>query len=272
MEKEMPELLKIDFECPACKKSEISNKKIPVLRIIQKLDECFKTNDLNSAKKLLEYWREEALSIGDLQGELSLVNEMLGLYRRTGENALAEKAIVRALELLSLLDMENTVSGATILINAATTSKAIGKAEDAISLYEKAEGVYRETLGDDDSRMAALYNNFATTLTDTGDYERAEKLYKRAIEITSVEIERLPDCAVSYVNLAHMYEKAKGREEPMIYECMERAEEILETQELERNALLAFVSEKCAPSFDYFGYFLFAEKLRKQAREIYAGN
>lgn len=271
MEKEIPEVVKIDFECPACKKNELSDKKIPVLRIIQRLDECFKTNDLNYAKKLLEYWKEEALAIKDTEGELSLVNEMLGLYRRMGENLLAEGAIDRALELLSLLDIENTVSGATILINAATTCKAIGKAESALPLYERAEKIYSEKLPENDARRAALYNNFATALTDTQDYEKAERLYKKAIEITSVGAKRLPDCAVSYVNLAHMYEKSKGLEEPLIYECMERAEKILETEEIERNALLAFVAEKCAPSFDYFGYFLFAEKLKKQARDIYEG-
>ena len=44
------------------------------------------------------------------------------------------------------------------------------------------------------------------------------------------------------------------------------------TPGLPRNGYYAFVCEKCAPTFDYFGRFAFAAELRAVSEEIYARN
>ena len=49
------------------------------------------------------------------------------------------------------------------------------------------------------------------------------------------------------------------------------AERILETWG-DRDGYYAFVCEKCAPVFDYYGYFVTARKLAEQSRRIYEGN
>ena len=50
-----------------------------------------------------------------------------------------------------------------------------------------------------------------------------------------------------------------------------KAEEILDAEPIEKNAYYAFVCSKCAPSFDYFGFFVTAQILKERAKRIYEG-
>ena len=262
------EVIKLDFECTSCSKQK--QNKIPVDRIIEKLDVFFATNDLGGAKRLLEYWQGEAVSLGDMSGELSVVNELLGLYRKTQDSKKGLSAVERALELIQKNGAEETLSGATILINAATTSGAFGNFKRATELYDMAESIYKAChLSQDDMRFAALYNNYATTLTELCEFDRAEQMYKKAIELTLRQEATLLDCAVSYVNLAHLYDKRYGSDYEKIEECMQNAGELLYDERVKKDSFCAFVYEKCAPSFDYFGYFFLAEELREKSRSLY---
>ena len=267
---DQPEILGVELDCPACKKAQRASERISVARVIEKLDGCFAKNDLDGARRLVEYWQKEAEALGDLSGELSIVNEMLGLYRKTGEKDKAEAAISRALVLLDETETSNSVSGATVLINAATTSKAFGGAEQALPLYERALTLYKnDGVDENDARYAALYNNYATALSDLKRFEDAEGLYQRALKITSASVATLLDCAVTYVNMAHLYEDWGEETYEKIEGCLVTAERIFNDERIKRDSYYAFVAEKCAPSFDYFGYFAFARELRTVSREIY---
>lgn len=266
-----PEILGVELECPACKKLEKAAARVPVGRVIEKLDSLFAKNDLSGAERLIEYWTTEAITLGDLSGELSLVNEMLGLSRRLGNAEKARAAIDRALVLIDLTGMNTSVSGATILLNAATTEKAFGAPDRAVPLYERTADIYKaERLNEKDPKYAALYNNYATTLTDLGQFEKAEALYQKAIALTR-EAKNLPDCAVTAVNMAHLYEAWESIESQKITDCLAHAEHLLLEECADRTPYFAFVAEKCAPAFDYFGHFFVANQLREIARKIYEG-
>ena len=43
----------------------------------------------------------------------------------------------------------------------------------------------------------------------------------------------------------------------------------INTESLPRDGYYAFVCEKCAPVFGYYGYFLTEQELNRRAREIY---
>jgi hypothetical protein len=135
-EEPIPSILGVDFECSTCKKASQSTAagRVPVSRIIEKLDSYFEKNDLSSALRHLDYWKNEAQALGDVDGELSVVNEQLGLFRKTNHPQRAEAAVARALELLEVTERADSLSGATILLNAATTLKFLEKAEDAVAL------------------------------------------------------------------------------------------------------------------------------------------
>ena len=60
--------------------------------------------------------------------------------------------------------------------------------------------------------------------------------------------------------------------EGAIYALLEQASELLGRPELPRDGYYAFVCEKCAPTFDYYGWFAEAAALKEEAERLYAGN
>ena len=248
---------------------ELSSAKgrIPVKRIIEKADEYYAKNDLTGAKRHLEYWEKEARELNDLNGELSVINELLGLYRKNGDNDNALRVISRALSLINELKLGDTVSAATVYLNAATTYKAVGKATKALPLYEKTLAIYSANLDKTDERFGGLYNNYALALTDAGDFKKAEECYYKAVSVMEKIKSGKPDLAITYVNLAHFY--AETGDTKKITDCLFKAYDLLNDEENVKNGYFAYVLDKCAPSFNYFGYAKIAGDFFKEAKEIY---
>ncbi len=268
------ENLKFNYGCASCgyKKTEPNKPlgSIPVSRIIEKLDEHFSRNDLPEAGRLLDYWRKEAVSLRDTRGELTLVSEQIGYFRKTNEKEKALDAVSRALALIG--QNPEHVSFGTILLNAATTLKAFGKTEEAMPLYDQAYKIYQNHLDEKDVLFAGFYNNFGLALSDLGRYPEAETAYQKALEIVLSQEESQLDGAVTYLNMAHMYPYWDEKTAQDIKSCLQKAQEILENPNQVKNGYYAFVLSKCAPSFREFSKADVAQRMEKLSEEIYAGN
>lgn len=265
-------LSKEDYEEPAClldMHPEI--RRIPVRRVLDRLDHYLGRNDIASAEKHLIDWLREAEEGNDRQGKLTVLNEQIGLYRKINREAECMTAIDAALELTAELGIEETVTGGTTFINAATGYKAFDKAELALPLYQRARSVYENRLSKDDDRLAGLYNNMALTLTELGSFGEAEELFGKALEILAKQERGEAEMAITYLNLADLVCAGQGPEagEKLIYEYLDRAEALLDSDKLPRNGYYAFVCEKCAPAFGYYGYFMTERELKRRAEEIY---
>ncbi len=101
---------------------------IPVGRIIEKLDSYLNRNDYDAAERHLKYWISEAELGHDMRGKLALLNEQIGLYRKTEKEPECLRVISDAISLADAMDMEQSVTYGTTLVNAATGYKAFGKA------------------------------------------------------------------------------------------------------------------------------------------------
>ena len=241
--------------------------RIPVKRVIEKADAYFNKNDLAGAKRHLEYWENEARALNDENGELSVVNELLGLYRKNGDADNALRVISRALALVKVLAIENSTSAATVLLNAATTYKAFGKFNLALPLYEKTLAIYSANLDEYDAKFGGFYNNYALALADAKEYDKAEKCYFNAVQVMERAENAKPDLAITYVNLAHLYERTEQKEK--ITDCLFKAYDLLNDEENVKNGYYAYVLSKCAPSYAYFGYGKIADDMNKESKEIY---
>ena len=115
---------------------------IDVPAVIRELDGLYNAGREKDALALLERWRDAARSRGDWRGELSMLSELLGYHRRDGDREKAMAAVNGALDLIRIHRMGATVSGATVLINAATTLKAFGRAKESLPVFEHAARVY----------------------------------------------------------------------------------------------------------------------------------
>lgn len=266
--------LKFNFGCASCgykhQDPDGPIRTIPVSRVIEKLDELFACNDMSGAGRLLDYWRKEAFSLRDRQGELSVVSEQMGYFRKTGEKEKALESVSRGLALIEQLDIWNTVSSATIFLNAATTLKAFGRAEAALPLYENTLSIYKENLSEDDLLFGGFYNNYALALADLGRYQEAEDCYLSALAVVLPSKKGRLDSAVTYLNMAHLYEIWEDRTDADIAACLENGLEILDDDTIEQNGYYAFVLSKCAPSYRHFGMEEVAQRLSKRSEELYA--
>ena len=96
------------------------NSCISVERILEKLDSHLNKNDYASAERHLLYWVSEAELAGDLRTLLTLFNELMGLYRKTGKCEQALECVSTALEKIKSASAENSVGAATTYLNCGT--------------------------------------------------------------------------------------------------------------------------------------------------------
>lgn len=249
-------------------------KPIPQQRVIEKLDEYISGHDSEGAIKHLDYWMNEAIFGNDKRGELMISNEYMGIYRKLGNEDKAVEYATNALHLLKILECEDNITAATTYINAATVYDAFDKPELAESLFEQAQKIYEANLFETDTRFGGLYNNMALAKVALKRYGEAYELYTRAIEIMKESEEGQLEMAITYLNMANAVEEEHGLEkgEQKINQYAELAEELLFDEKVKKDAYCAFVYEKCAPTFEYYGFFLTSDKLRKESKEIYDRN
>ena len=251
-------------------------KPVPQRRIVDKMNEYMSRRDYAGAERHLLYWLAEAELGRDLQGQLMLRNEMVGHYRKTAQREKAMESAGKALELLRELGMEDSISAGTTYVNIATACNAFGEYERSLELFEK----------------AAL-----------SKYDEALDLYEKAIAVMAKVQDGELEQAITCLNMADALEAGAGMEEgeSRIFELVECAEELLDNkgrellrkpdgdaqgraddgrsvletpgalkalpaEERARIGYYAFVCEKCAPVFEYYGYFLTANKLRDRLR------
>lgn len=246
---------------------------IPVGRVLEKLDRLLVQKDFDGAELHLTYWLRDAETVGDMRGMLTVVNELIGLYRKLGREKEALSAAERALSLADEAKLAGSITMGTTLVNVATAYKAFGHADTALPLYEKARDLYEKYLLPDDGRLGGLYNNMALALMDISCFEEARQLFEKALAVMALVPGREPEMAVTYCNLADLTAAELGLEagEAEISRCLEKAMELLNAEGLTRDGNYAYVCEKCAPCFGYYGFFLYKKELTKRAEQIYEG-
>lgn len=247
---------------------------IPVSRVLEKLDEHLGRNDYLAAEKHLLYWLGEAEEGRDKHGMLTISNELMGIYRKTGRKNEALDALKNSLRLVDELELNNNITAGTTYTNAATVYKAFSMPEQSLELFGKAKELYESLLDSSDPRLGGLYNNLGLTLVDLERYDEAVNYYNKAIEIMSKKESGELEVAITHLNLANLEEARLGAEksEAIVDKYVEKAYELLNKDYLPRNGYYAFVCEKCAPTFGYYGRFLYEKELRDRARDIYERN
>jgi len=246
-------------------------KAVPQQRIIQKMNEYMSRRDYAGAERHLKYWLEEAKAGFDKGGELLIRNELVGHFRKTANKEGAFESAKEALRLLKELGFENNVSAGTTYINIATAFNAFGENEKSMELFEKARAVYESNENTSPELLGGLYNNMALTNVALGNFDEAFELYEKALSVMKKVENGELEQAITYLNMADAKEAMLGSEkaENVVFDYLDKAQELLDTPSLKRDGYYAFVCEKCAPSFEYYGYFLVAKDLNERARSIY---
>ena len=227
-------------------------------------------NDYNAAERHLLYWLAEAEQAGDLRTQLFLRNELMGLYRKTNRREQALECASAALNKIEEMGVQEQIGSATTYLNSATVYKAFAMADKAIPLFKRTRDIYERELTHDDARLGGLYNNMALALVDLKRFSEAKELYFKAISVMERQEGGAPDVAITYLNLATATEKELGLVDgdEQIREYLDIAEELLEKHE-KRDGYYAFVCEKCASVFGYYGRFVYEKELLARSEAIY---
>ncbi len=174
--------------------------------LLEGLDAIFSAQrGLTDAEPYLLDGLARAQAVGDQGAELSILNELLGLYRSLGRHDAGADVAVRALALADALGLAGTDAYATTLINVATALRAAGRHADALEAYQSALATARATMAPTDRRLAALHNNLAILHGETGDKQAAADALLAALailEASSVDPGGDLDVAGTLTNLA----------------------------------------------------------------------
>ncbi len=251
----------------------MANGMINPENILATLDSYLHKNDYTSAREYLLKTLAEAHSLNDDGVQILVFNELMGLYRKIGDKENALDCVNKALTKISDMGISGQVGSATTLLNCATVFKAFGKSEKALDFYRQAQKIYEVKLMPTDSRLGGLYNNMALALVDLKEFNEAFILYEKAISIMLCNENGKPEAAITYLNMANALEAQRGLENACeeIDLCLDKAEGLLEGH-TKRDGNYAFVCEKCAPTFLYYGRFSYSEELSERSRRIYEGS
>lgn len=245
---------------------------LEVQRFLNKLDECFNRNDMRGARECISFWENEARQADDERALLTILNEAVGVYRRTQKKGKALNTMQEALDLVDKLGLSDTLSGSTVYINAATTLSFLGEEEKSIALYDKAARCYIANGKTLTYEYATLLNNKAGTLNALKRYDEAEVCWKEAVDILKAEGKHDGEIAISLVMLAHLTYDRDDTAFDATEALLDEAWDFLNSDRLVRDGNYAYVLRKCAPSFDYFQRPIEAQALRDVAKEIYESN
>ena len=266
---------KIDYMDPTCpfdvseysKKKTIGPSVIDVKIILEKADKLYAMQEYDRAKKMLEDALIQARSFDDKAGELGILSELIGSYRKSGEVDKGIESVNRAFSLIDELGIEGTASAGTIWLNGATTLREFGRYDEALPYFYMASRAYSNTIAPNDYRFASLYNNMASCLEAMGRYDEALKHYLVALSAVKDNDLTLIEAAITYVNLAELYDKYDP-ESDKIEKCVKKCMEIFADDRVEKDEYYSYHAKSCAKGLDALGYFKDAKELRRRAAEV----
>lgn len=239
--------------------------------ILRILDGYLHKNDYESAEKYLKETLEKTLKEDDRKTALLVLNELMGLSRKINKKEQALHYVDMALDHIKLMEIELNIGAATTYLNSATVYKAFGMPENASPLFLKAKEIYEKNLPQNDERLAGLYNNMGLNLVDLKEFDKASALYQKAISVLKNIKGKEPEQAITYLNMASLTEAKSGLVdgEKEIFKFLDEAVKLLDLSYSETDGNYAFVCEKCASVFGYYGYFFYENELKNRSRRIY---
>ncbi len=170
--------------------------------LLRQIDRLLEENKGVQAQTLMEESLERALQSGDRSSAVTLLNELIGFCRETGQTERSYYYGEAVLNILQDMGLAGTLPFATSVLNIASAYRAGGRLEDAMTCYLAVEQIYGQVLEPDDMLVASLYNNKALLYQEMGDFENAGLYLEQALEIALRHPDRYYEQASSYANLA----------------------------------------------------------------------
>lgn len=172
---------------------------------------------------------EDSASQEDIGSLITLMNELIGYYRESGEFEKALGYCREVLQVAAQAGLAGTIPYATTLLNVANTCREGGLVREAMVHYQEVRGIYINNIEDTDFRYVNLYNGMGMLFQDMGDYESACDCQERALSVAVLYHEARAETAILYTSLAIYQIKLMRYQEAI--ENLRRAFELFEEDE-----------------------------------------
>lgn len=177
-------------------------KKVDVAAVLQRVDEYYRQNQGPEAERLMRGAIAKVISVGDNQGLLQLLNELLGYYRETSRVEDSYTIAQQCIALAERMGLSGTIPYATTLLNVANAYRAGGRLEDSLELYLRVREIYDAELEPGDMLAASLENNLSLLYQELGRFTQAKESLLRALDIVEKASGVDFEIAVTHANLA----------------------------------------------------------------------
>ena len=218
---------------------------------------------------LAELGLEDAVIAGTTYVNIATACNAFGEYERSLELFEKARAVYEGSEFV-----EPQLLGG-LYNNMALTCTALGRYEEAMGLYEEAVRVMAD-VPDGELEQAITFLNMADTVEAQLGPEEGESrifaLVERAQELLENKSREIlgPGWPLTEEGGGSGSAASDGAAESENRDGADSALRGKSRDERARAGYFAFVCEKCAPTFDHYGYFLAAEALKETAERIYA--
>lgn len=235
--------------------------------VLKQLDALFAQKKYGQVEPFLTASLEQAIQEGDDSSIVTLLNEMIGFYRDSGQHAKSMTYGKRLLDLLKKMGLTGTLPYATSLLNIANACRAAGELETSLSYYQTVEGLYHTLLDENDFRFASLYNNMSLLYQEKKDYKKSCICLTAALSIVKQYPQAQIEQATTHANLAASFLELGDMEQAQIH-LMEAAAifERDEEKDYHYSALLTTWGDLHAKSGNYKEALLFYERARKELK------
>lgn len=265
-----------DYKEPACVLCDTPFSKpapplVPIDRILARYDDFMNRQDHTGAERHLKYWIAEAAACSDQRAEFSVRNEYMGFLRMQGRLDEAVAQADAAVSLIDKLGMTDSATAGTCYLNTATVYDAAGRTKQALEFFALAEKEYSGSLDKKDPRFSGLYNNYGLALFHSGRNEEAIRAFDKAIDNAEASSRGKLEQAISWLNKADVYNAAPESDDKdsRIYDCLQKACDLLDAPAILREGYTAFVFDKCSQVLGYYGWFADSKKFAALSKKIY---
>lgn len=173
-----------------------------IQKVLAEYDSMFGKYTLKEIEGFLLKHLSEARFKSEHEELVTLLNESIGFYRDTTQKEKALKNCGVLMEHLVEMKLEGTIPYATSLLNIANAFRAFDLYKEAVQLFEKVEEIYGNHISKEDFMYASLYNNWALAYQESGEYDKAAEMLRKALRIVDLYKEAIIPQATTRTNLA----------------------------------------------------------------------
>lgn len=174
-------------------------------KILQDIDVLYSEQKIEQVEELLITKIKQLKQENRVYEAITLINELLGIYREKGDVSNGVKSCEEVLSLFDVHKLKKDANYATTLLNVATANRAFGNYDLSQQYYSECEQIFKSEINENDYRFASLYNNLSLLFMETEKYHDAILNIEKSLDILKNHQDVEVQIATANTSLAQIY-------------------------------------------------------------------